>query len=108
MLTLSGESAEMRIRQFDLAVTFVCLATLGYFAWHAQEGPRGFPYFDRLSIEASRLDFQSAELDARRKSLEHRVSLLRPDSIDPDMLDEMVRSQLELVGENDLVVFVPN
>ncbi len=32
----------MRVHKFDIAVTCACLTLLGYFAWHAFEGPRGF------------------------------------------------------------------
>ena len=96
----------MRIRRFDLSVTFVCLALLGYFGWHAKQGPRGFPYRDRLTAESAILDREYLGIETRRAGLEHRVSLLRPDSIDPDMLDEQARSQLELAAPSDLVVFV--
>jgi cell division protein FtsB len=94
----------MRIRRFDLAVTCVCLALLGYFAWHASTGPRGYAYRDRLASETARLADRYAAIEATRLGLEHRVASLRPDSIDPDMLDEMARAQLELAAPNDIVV----
>lgn len=97
----------MPSRRFDATVTLVCLALLGYFAWHASKGPRGFGFRDGLSAQASVLKGELAEIDSRRLELEHRVSLLRPESIDPDMLDELARSQLEMAGASDVVVIFP-
>ncbi len=97
----------MRSRRFDTTVTLVCLTLLGYFAWHASKGPRGFGFRDGLSTQASTLKSELAEIDTRRLELEHRVSLLRPETIDPDMLDELARSQLEMAGPSDLVVKFP-
>ena len=94
----------MRARRFDFVVTCVCLSLLGYFAWHAETGPRGYPYRDKLAAEATGLGTKLAALEAQRSHLEHRVVLLRPDSIDPDILDEFARSQLDLAAPGDIVV----
>lgn len=93
------------MRRFDLIVSLVCCAFLGYFAWHAFEGPRGFPYRDGLAIEAARLDVKHEALRAERIQLENKVALLRPESIDPDLLDELARGTLELAKPGDVVAF---
>jgi cell division protein FtsB len=95
----------IRQRRYDLAVTVVCLAVLGYFAWHADRGPRGFPYRDRLAAEVQDLEAKAAAVAAQRDALEHRVALLRPDTIDPDMLDELARNRLEMAAPGELVIF---
>ena len=97
----------MRSRRFDLAVSCVCMALLGYFAWHASKGPRGYWFRDSLSAEASSLKVKLQATENQRLALEHKVSLLRPESIDPDMLDELARSQLEMTGPSELVVLPP-
>lgn len=94
----------MRLRRFDFIVTCVCMALLGYFAWHASKGPRGYPYRDKLAAEAASLDGKYAAVEQDRLRLEHKVSLLRPETIDPDLLDEIARSQLDLAAPGDLVV----
>ena len=94
------------MRRFDLAVTCVCCALLGYFAWHAWKGPRGYPYQDSLQQEIASLDQKFAMVQQKRVRLEHKVGLLRPESIDPDMLDEMARGSLEVARPGDLVVFL--
>ncbi len=39
-----------------------------------------------------------------RERLERDVSLLRPESLDPDMLDERARAILNLANKDDLVM----
>ena len=93
------------MRRFDLIVTCVCCALLGYFAWHAWKGPRGFPYRDALVAQAVLLKDRYEATKAERVRLENKVALLRPESIDPDLLDELARGQLELAKPTDVVAF---
>ena len=93
------------MRRFDLIVTCVCFAALGYFAWYAWKGPRGYPYQEHLQAKLALLDGKLAKIQTERQRLEHRVSLLRPESIDPDILDEMARSQLQLAKPGDLIIY---
>ena len=91
-------------RKFDLVVMAVCLTLLGYFGWHAFYGPRGFAYHDALEIRAADLTMKLALLRSEREKFEKRVSLIRPDSIDPDMLDELARATLGYGKPSDLVI----
>jgi cell division protein FtsB len=91
----------MRIYKFDIVVTCACASLLGFFAWHGQ---RGFAYRDQLAIQAAQLTDELAAIEKQRSRFEHRVSLLRPESVDPDMLDEMARKTLDLAQSNELFV----
>ena len=93
------------MRRFDFVVTCVCCALLGYFGWHAYKGPRGFPYRDGLEVKVAMLKTKVEGLQQQREKLESKVSLLRPDSIDPDLLDELARGNLELAKPTDVVAF---
>ena len=94
----------MRISKFDSVVTCACLGLLGFFAWHAQEGPRGFAFHEKLASQSRQLSDELAATQKQRSDFETRVALLRPESVDPDMLDEMARSTLDVAGPNDLIV----
>jgi cell division protein FtsB len=98
----------MRSRRFDLSVTVVCFALLGYFAWHANKGPRGYAYHAGLEQKVAALESEFDAIQQQRVRLEHKVELMRPASIDPDMLDELARQQLEVASPGDLVVFRQN
>lgn len=93
------------MRRFDLVVTCVCCGLLGYFAWHAWKGPRGFPYHEGLERQAADLKAKHESQIAARVRLENKVALLRPESIDPDLLDELARGMLELAKPTDVVAF---
>lgn len=96
----------LRRLRFDYAVTLGCLVMLGYFAWHGMEGPRGFPYRDGLMIKLAQLHSGSENAVKARVALQDKVELMRPDHVDPDLLEELARSQLDMAGANDLVVRV--
>jgi cell division protein FtsB len=47
-----------------------------------------------------------SRLKAERQVWEHRVTLLRSDRIDPDMLDERVRAMLDYVDPHDIALLL--
>ena len=47
---------------------------------------------------------QLAQLEAERDALENRVALLHPDHADPDMVGELLRSQLNVVHPDEVVI----
>ncbi|HUQ35729.1 MAG TPA: septum formation initiator family protein [Aestuariivirga sp.] len=94
----------MRISKFDSVVTFASLGLLGFLAWHAQEGPRGFAFNEKLANQSRQLSDELTTIQKQRSDFETRVALLRPESVDPDMLDEMARSTLDVAGPHDLIV----
>jgi cell division protein FtsB len=80
------------------------IALTGYFVYHLVEGDRGMKAWLRLNRE---IRTASANLDAvrvQRATLDHKVSNLRPEHVDPDLLDERVRATLNVVSPNDIVI----
>lgn len=94
----------MAKHRFDLIVASLCLALLGYFTWHALEGPRSFDHRDQLVARANVLEADLARIKGAQAKFEARVQLMRPESIDPDMLDELARRGLQYVGSDDLII----
>jgi len=97
-----------RLQRFDLLVAVGCLVLLSYFAWHAWKGPRGYSFLATLELRLDALDKDLTAEDAERKRLEAKVALMRPERVDPDMLEELARTQLELSRRNELVVRLQN
>lgn len=93
-----------RARHIAPQVFFACL--LGYFVYHGVQGDRGLIAWARMQEELERLDARQERLAGTRAHWEHRVGLLRPDRIDPDMLDEQARLLLNLGRENEFVIFL--
>jgi cell division protein FtsB len=77
-----------------------------YFSYHAVSGSRGLLTWRELGqdLEAARQDL--ARIRADRQALEHRVERLRPGSLDPDLLDELVRRQLSFAAPDDVIILL--
>ena len=76
----------------------------GYFAYHLVEGDRGLKGWIRLNGEIRTANANLETLRAQRAALDLRVSNLRPEHVDPDLLDERIRATLNLVSPDDIVI----
>ncbi|MFO1089948.1 MAG: septum formation initiator family protein [Hyphomicrobiales bacterium] len=94
----------MRIRFFDLAVTVGCLTLGGYIGWHIQHGPRSLENRAQIEEKIAGLEKQRDDIRQERQRLEKKVALLRPDSVDPDLLDELARGTLGYGAKGDIVL----
>ena len=79
-------------------------ALMAYFAYHAVQGDRGLLAWWNLRYEIEKTNYELAEVTAEKQALEHRVSLLRPGSLDRDMLEERARLMLGSLHPDDLIV----
>jgi cell division protein FtsB len=86
-----------------LALYAMAAAIVGYFSANAYTGQYGLNAQQELDQEIVALTSELARLKRERADGEHRISLLRSDRIDPDMLDERARYQLEYANPHDLV-----
>ena len=89
---------------FGFIVMSVCIALLGFFGWHGQYGPRSFANHQLSIAKVVRLEGKRDAARAKREAFEARVSLLRSETIDKDMLDETARRVLGFVHNDDIVV----
>ncbi len=80
------------------------LSAFGYFAYHTVEGDRGLLAWLRLRGQIVDAELRLAKVSTERQALEHRVLLLRPDHLDPDMLEERARALDDLGRDGDVVV----
>ena len=94
----------VRLKKFELLVSLASMAMLGYLVWYGLNGARGYPLRNRLAVQLDQLKAESATILGQRQALEARVTLLRPESIDPDYLDELARRDLFLVKSSDVIV----
>ena len=86
----------------------VVIVFLVYFLFYSIYGDRGiisyFKWQHNLTESRAVLD----EVKGKKLELEHRVKLLRSESLDPDMLDEQARRVLGVSKENEQVFVVDN
>jgi cell division protein FtsB len=86
-----------------LALYTMVAAMIGYFGVNAYTGKYGLNARQELDQEIIALTSELARLKQERTQGEQRVSLLRSDRVDPDLLDERARYQLDYVNPHDLV-----
>ena len=94
-----------RLKSFltGLALYTMAAAMIGYFGVNAYTGRYGLNAQVELDQEIISLTSELERLKQERVEGERRVSLLRSDRVDPDMLDERARFQLDYVNPHDLV-----
>jgi cell division protein FtsB len=84
--------------------TFLSFGLFVYFFYHLVHGDHG--YFAWKGVEekliVAQVDYDKSR--AERDSLEKRVRMLRPDSLDLDMLDERTRAVLGFMNPDEVVV----
>ena len=87
-----------------LALYLVSGAAVSYFLFHAQHGARGLEARDTLQGTLRGMEAELAALTVERKSWEQRLSLVRDEAVDRDLLEEMARNTLGRVHKNDVIL----
>src|SRR5213080_2438727 len=92
-----------------LALYTIAAAIVGYFGVNAYTGKYGLNARQELDQEIIALTSELVRLKHERAEGERRGSLLRYDRVEPDMLDDRARYQLDYANPRDLVRIVrPN
>jgi cell division protein FtsB len=95
-----------RLRRFliPLVLYSISAAVVGYFVHHAHSGARGIEAQQKYEAQVAELTQELDTLKTERTDWERRISLLRSDQIDRDLLEERARVMLGRVHRNDLVI----
>ena len=80
------------------------MALVGYFSYFAVLGNHGLLRWSRLQATVEAKQAELDRLKDERLALQRRVSLLRPESVDDDMLEEQARSRLGLTEADEVVI----
>ncbi len=89
-----------------LALYALAAMMIGYFGVNAYTGKYGLTARQELDQEIVELTSELVRLKQERAEGELRVSSLRSSGLDPDMLDERVRYQLDYAHPRDLVKII--
>jgi cell division protein FtsB len=90
-----------------LIIPLIAIGFSAYFAWHAWHGAFGVEARRELDVTADKLRTELAGLEADRATIERRVRLLRPQSLESDMLDERGRAILGFAQADEVAIY-PN
>ncbi len=95
--------ARLKAIMTGIALYVMATAIITYFGINAYTGKYGLNARFELDQEIQALTAELGRLKVERTAAEQRVLLLRSDRVDPDMLDERARYQLDYVHPRDLV-----
>ncbi len=76
-----------------------------YIGYHAVQGEHGLIAYWQMSRLVDQAREISVQLTRERETLEHRVRLLHPQTLDEDMLDERVRLMLGYGRADEKIIF---
>ena len=87
-------------------VALIAFSLSFYFAYHLMQGNRSYPRLIGTYNQVETLQSQLEQLKKRRFELHQKVALLRPGSVDEDMLMERARLMLgtRYEGEWDYIL----
>jgi len=102
--SLMGILSELKRRAGDVVAPVIGFCVVGYFAYHSIEGDRGLVAWLRLQEQIRTASSELDGLRAERTALERRVSLLTPESLDRDLLEERVRIVLNFARREEIIV----
>lgn len=95
---------ELKVRAGQIAGPVIGMSVVVYFAYHAVQGDRGLIALGKLRQDVTHLQAEVLDARAERMEMERKVYALRPESLDPDLLEERARIMLGYGRADELVV----
>ena len=94
-----------RVRYRTIIVLLTCTLGLIYVGYQSVQGERGLLGWIERSADVEKTRAEVAALAEERRKLERRVSQLRSDNLDLDLLDQEARRLLNLGHPDEEVLF---
>ena len=94
-----------RVRYRAIVVLLTCALGLLYVGYQSVQGERGLLGWVERSAEVEKTRAEVAVLADEREKLERRVSQLRTDNLDLDLLDQEARRLLNLGHPDEEILF---
>ena len=95
---------DIRLRARHIWLTVFGALVLAYFSYHMIQGNHGVIALLELRSKVAAAEAIRTETGAERQRLTQQVALLRPDNLDPDMLEERARVMLNYVHPDEIVI----
>jgi cell division protein FtsB len=98
----------IRLRPLLSFALYILIAVVsGYFVWHGLNGQRGLKTSREYEQRIEELRGELAGLKAERGRWERKISLIRGESVDRDILDNEARASLGRAHKNEVVILLP-
>jgi len=93
------------LKMITTNVLWVCI--VGYFAYHLITGARGILSLETLNDELPLLKQELTQLQEENKFLSNKISRIREDNLDLDLLEEEAQRILGFFHKDDVIVLLP-
>lgn len=98
---------DIRLRARHIWLTVFGALILAYFSYNMIQGNHGVIALLELRSKVAEAEAIQAETSSEHRRLVHQVALLRPDNLDPDMLEERARVMLNYAHPDEIVIIAP-
>ena len=99
-----GLMQEIRARARYVIGPVLGICAVGYFAFHVVHGDRGLIAGWNIKQRVSTAKQALAVTRGERETLERRVRLMEPGTLDPDMIEERARLMLNYGYADEIVI----
>ena len=86
------------------ALPALCILLIGYFVSHAIIGPTGALAWQDYHRQRAALVEQTAVVGEQKAAIARQIKLLDPAGVDPDLADELVRQNLNVIKPDEVIV----
>ena len=86
------------------ALPAVCILLIGYFVSHAISGPTGALAWRDYKDQRHALEAKAVALNEQKAAIARQIKLLDPNGVDPDLAEELVRQNLNVVKPDEVIV----
>lgn len=97
-------ATEIRRRLRQAIGPMLGLSAIAYFAYHTVEGDRGLLAWWQLNRDIQTAEVTLTDLQREHDALDQRSRLLRPDHLDPDMLEERARTMANEGHADEVII----
>ena len=94
-------------RTWQMLASVAGACVVGYFLYHTVEGERGWVAEMHLQNQVNAAQDMLSNIKKEHDALDHRVQLMRPGSLDPDLLDEEARKTLDYSKPGEVIILSP-
>ena len=96
-------------RHFSLSTRHGLIMVFGvllcaYFSYHLVQGNRSLLRYMQLNSQISAQQETLAFKQQERAAIEEKVIMMRPETLNPDLLEERIQSVLGYVGPDDYIL----
>jgi cell division protein FtsB len=100
-----GRNSPIRTLLRRAGLPAAVLIAIGFFGYNALLGPTGVIAAKGFRAELEQKQVEYAALDKKRAEIKNRVDLLDPKrGADPDLVDELVRKDLNVTRPDEVIV----